>query len=198
MVSWRAMALTTSMPCRRPLVLPLQFLICRGRWRRWSSNPARTLSSSRIRRSQGKNSLLPMGCAIRDLRPRIGANRPICVFHVDQPSNDFNSLFEVLTSDPSRYELSQANVFPCAVRRSFYEQVLPSQSVHLGWSSSAAMAQPSSVTHPRPLLVCPQHWNCTGGVRNSGSGRLGKLSLVAGARDEAWRSHGGCTTHSPG
>jgi hypothetical protein len=89
--------------------------------------------------SQGKNSLLPMGCAIRNLRPRIGANRPICVFHIDQPSNDFNSLFEVLTSDPGRYELNQANVFPCAVGRSFYEQVLPSESVHLGWSSNAAM-----------------------------------------------------------
>jgi hypothetical protein len=89
--------------------------------------------------SQGKNSLLPIGCAIRNLRSRIGANRPICVFHVDQPSNDFNSLFEVLSSDPGRYELNQANVFPCAIGRSFYEQVLPSESVHLGWSSNATM-----------------------------------------------------------
>ena len=89
--------------------------------------------------SQGKNSLLPMGSAIRNLRPRIGASRPICIFHVDQPSNDFNSLFQALTSDPGRYELNQANVFPCAIGRSFYEQVLPSESVHLGWSSNAAM-----------------------------------------------------------
>jgi hypothetical protein len=89
--------------------------------------------------SQGKNSLLPIGSAIRKLRQCIGADRPICVFHVDQPSNDFNSLFEVLTSDQGRYEVNHTNVFPCAVGRSFYEQVLPAESVHLGWSSNAAM-----------------------------------------------------------
>lgn len=89
--------------------------------------------------SQGKNSLAPVGTAIRNLRPRIGPNRPVCVFHIDQPSNDFSSLFEVLSSDPDRYVLNQANVFPCAIGRSFYEQVLPPGSVHLGWSSNAAM-----------------------------------------------------------
>ena len=30
-------------------------------------------------------------------------------------------------------------MFPCAIGRSFYEQVLPPESVHLGWSSNAAM-----------------------------------------------------------
>jgi hypothetical protein len=125
--------------------------------------------------SQGKNSLLPMGCAIRNLRPRIGANRPICVFHVDQPTNDFNSLFEVLTSDPSRYELSQANVFPCAVGRSFYEQVLPSQSVHLGWSSSAAMWL-SRV----PSLIPGHFWS----VRSTGTARAAFETQAA----EDWES----------
>jgi hypothetical protein len=89
--------------------------------------------------SQGKNSLAPVGSAIRNLRSRLGPDRPIFVFHIDQPSNDFSSLFEVLSSDPDRYVLNQANVFPCAIGRSFYEQVLPPESVHLGWSSNAAM-----------------------------------------------------------
>jgi hypothetical protein len=89
--------------------------------------------------SQGKNSLAPIQIAIRNLRPRITPNRPIIVFHVDQPSNDFNSLFEVLSSDPDRYALDGANVFPCAIGRSFYEQVLPPDSVHLGWCSYAAV-----------------------------------------------------------
>src|SRR5215469_17458159 len=40
--------------------------------------------------SQGKNSMVPMDIAIRGLRLRIGTNRPISVFHIDQPSNDFN------------------------------------------------------------------------------------------------------------
>jgi hypothetical protein len=89
--------------------------------------------------SQGKNSVAPIGIAIGNLRPRLGPDRPIFVFHIDQASNDFNSLFEVLSSDPHRYVLNQANVFPCAVGRSFYEQVLPPESVHLAWSSNAAM-----------------------------------------------------------
>ena len=53
--------------------------------------------------SQGKNSLIPMQVAIRILRNRLGPNRPISVFHIDQASNDFNSLFEVLDADPDRY-----------------------------------------------------------------------------------------------
>jgi hypothetical protein len=89
--------------------------------------------------SQGKNSLAPMTLAIQNLRPRLQRERPILVFHVDQPSNDFNSLFEVLSSNPDRYSLDDANVFPCAIGRSFDEQVLPSGSVHLGWCSYAAI-----------------------------------------------------------
>jgi hypothetical protein len=89
--------------------------------------------------SQGKNSLVPMQIAIKGLRNRVGANRAIFVFHVDQPSNDFRTLFEVLDSDPDRYGLDEPNVFPGAIGRSFYENVLPPGSVHLGWSSYAAV-----------------------------------------------------------
>ncbi len=89
--------------------------------------------------SQGKNSLTPMRVAIGNLRPRLGPNRSILVFHIDQPSNDFNTLFEVLDADPDRYTLDEPNVFPCAIGRSFYERVLPPHSVHLGWSSYAAV-----------------------------------------------------------
>jgi hypothetical protein len=89
--------------------------------------------------SQGKNSLVPMQIAIRNLRQRVGPDRPICVFHVDQPSNDFNSLFEVLDTDQDRYMQGEPNVFPCAIGRSFYERVLPPDSVHIGWCSYAAV-----------------------------------------------------------
>jgi hypothetical protein len=89
--------------------------------------------------SQGKNSMLAMQVAIRTLRNRLGPNRPISVFHIDQPSNDFNTLFGVLNADPDRYVLDDSNVFPSAIGRSFYENVLPPGWVHLGWSSFAAM-----------------------------------------------------------
>jgi SAM dependent carboxyl methyltransferase len=89
--------------------------------------------------SQGKNSLLPMQVAIRALRGRLGPNCPISVLHIDQPSNDFNTLFEVLQADPDRYVLDDPNVFPGAIGRSFYESVLPPRSVHLGWCSYAVL-----------------------------------------------------------
>ena len=89
--------------------------------------------------SEGKNSMAAVQFAIRRLRKRIGAKRPIFVYHVDQPSNDFKSLFEVLHADPNRYVADEPNVFPAAIGRSFYENVLPPGSVHLGWSSYAAV-----------------------------------------------------------
>jgi hypothetical protein len=89
--------------------------------------------------SQGKNSLVPMQLALRVLRQRVGTTRPIFVFHIDQPSNDFNTLFEMLAADPDRYALNDPNLYPGAIGRSFYENVLPPGSVHLGWSSYAAV-----------------------------------------------------------
>jgi long-chain acyl-CoA synthetase len=89
--------------------------------------------------SQGKNSFAPMRTAIRALRARLGPHRPIFVVHIDQAANDFNTLFDVLHADPDRYALDDPNVFPSAIGRSFYEQVLPPDHVHLGWSSYAAV-----------------------------------------------------------
>lgn len=89
--------------------------------------------------SQGKNSQAPMQAAIVGLRNRIGPDRAISVFHIDQPMNDFNSLFAVLHADPNRYVVDQSQVYPAAIGKSFYEAVLPPGSVHLGWSCYAAM-----------------------------------------------------------
>jgi hypothetical protein len=89
--------------------------------------------------SQGKNSLAPMHSAIRTLRAQAGTQRPILVAHIDQAANDFNTLFEVLHTDPERYCADDLNVFPSAIGRSFYESVFPKKYVHLGWSSYAAV-----------------------------------------------------------
>jgi len=89
--------------------------------------------------SQGRNSLAPIRRAIEVLRTRAGSERPILVYHEDLPANDFNALFELLDEDPESYALNGANVFPCAIGRSFYQSVLPPDHVHLGWSSYAAM-----------------------------------------------------------
>ncbi|MBV8486106.1 MAG: SAM-dependent methyltransferase [Verrucomicrobia bacterium] len=87
--------------------------------------------------SEGRNSLGPMAAAIRVLRDRLGPDRAVSVVHTDLPGNDFTALFQILASDPDSYSRADPTVFPCAVGRSFYEQILPSSSVTLGWSSWA-------------------------------------------------------------
>ena len=87
--------------------------------------------------SQGHNSLLPVGVAIAALRQRVGRERAICVAHTDLPGNDFSALFQVLATDPDSYLRGDPAVFPSAVGRSYFDQILPSESVTLGWSSWA-------------------------------------------------------------
>jgi hypothetical protein len=87
--------------------------------------------------SQGQNSLAPMRAAIATLRRRVGADRPISVVHADMASNDFSTLFATLENDPDSYLISDPATFATAVGRSFYRQILPPESVTLGWSSWA-------------------------------------------------------------
>src|SRR5579875_2023677 len=89
--------------------------------------------------SQGRNSLAPMRAGIDACRARTGPDRPIIVYHEDLPLNDFNTLFAVLATDPESYLVNRPHVFAAAIARSFFEAVLPANSVHLGWSSYAAM-----------------------------------------------------------
>ena len=96
--------------------------------------------------SQGKNSLAPMRAAIRCLRTRTGSERSIIVVHVDQHANDFNALFDVLHSDPERYSMDDANVFPSAIGRSFYENVFPKST---STSGGAPMPQSGSAEFRR-------------------------------------------------
>ena len=87
--------------------------------------------------SQGHNSLAPVLAAIRVLRQRFGQDRAIMVVHTDLPENDFTALFQTLITNPESYLRKDAAVFPSAIGRSFYEQILPSVSVTVGWSSWA-------------------------------------------------------------
>lgn len=85
----------------------------------------------------GYNSLLPISAAIRILRQRTRANHAILIAHTDVADNDFTALFTTLSDDPDSYLHQDALSFPCAVGRSFYNQILPSSSIALGWSSWA-------------------------------------------------------------
>jgi hypothetical protein len=85
--------------------------------------------------SEGHNSMAPISAAIRTFRERIGSARAIMVFHTDLPENDFGALFQTLLIDPDSYLLTDSAIFPSVIGRSFYEQLLPSTNVTLGWSS---------------------------------------------------------------
>jgi hypothetical protein len=83
----------------------------------------------------GRNSLEPMRVAVRALRHRAGAGRPICVVHNDLPANDFAALFDLLANDPGSYLHGDPHVYPSAVGRSFFQSVVPPDSVTLGWTA---------------------------------------------------------------
>jgi SAM dependent carboxyl methyltransferase len=87
--------------------------------------------------SEGRNSLNPMAVAIDALRERVGLERAISVVHTDMAENDFTALFRTLANDPNSYLRGDAAVFCSAIGRSFYEQILPANSVTLAWSSWA-------------------------------------------------------------
>lgn len=85
----------------------------------------------------GHNSLLPLGAAIKVLGARIRQDQAVLVTHTDVPENDFTALFHTLAEDPDSYLHCHPATFCSAVGRSFYQQILPSDSVTLGWSSWA-------------------------------------------------------------
>jgi hypothetical protein len=87
--------------------------------------------------ASGHNSMAPMSAAIAVLRRRIAGDRAISVIHTDVPDNDFAVLFRAIENDPDSYRRGTAAVFSAAVGQSFYEQILPANSVTLGWSSWA-------------------------------------------------------------
>lgn len=85
--------------------------------------------------SQGRNSMLPMRIAIEELKRRTTQDRPIEVIHTDLPSNDFSALFNALGNDPNSYLKGLTNIFPSAIGRSYFQQIIPPNRVHLGWNT---------------------------------------------------------------
>jgi hypothetical protein len=86
--------------------------------------------------SQGRNSMRPMDRALTAILAHTGPDRDVMVVHVDQPHNDFASLFALLEGETS-YRRDRPRVFSAAIGRSFYEPLLPAGSLTFGWSSIA-------------------------------------------------------------
>lgn len=87
----------------------------------------------------GYNSMSPIGAAIDAIRGRTRIEHAVLVAHTDLPDNDFTALFHTLADDPDSYLQKDSATFSSAIGRSFYGQILPSNSVTLGWTSWAVM-----------------------------------------------------------
>jgi hypothetical protein len=85
--------------------------------------------------ASGHNSLLPIGAAIAVLRKRTRPEHSVLVTHTDVPDNDFTELFRTLSEDPDTYLKKDRSSFASAVGRSYYSQIVPSNSVNLAWSA---------------------------------------------------------------
>lgn len=110
-----------------------------------SSDPTAPLTIVDYGCSTGRNSLGPMTAAIDAIREH--SSRPINVIHTDLPDNDFAALFDTVWNHPDTY-ISRPDVFPMAVGKTFYDQLLPADSVTLGWCSWAVAwlsAPPASI-----------------------------------------------------
>ena len=71
------------------------------------------------------------------LRRRTRHDHAILVTHTDVPDNDFAALFQTVSEDPDSYLHTDTKCFTSAIGRSFYDQIVPSKTVNLGWSSWA-------------------------------------------------------------
>jgi hypothetical protein len=85
--------------------------------------------------SQGHNSMAPMGMAIDAIWRRVAGSTPISIIHTDLPENDFSSLFRTLVAADDSYLRKGGEIYFSAIGRSYFEQILPPDSVDLGWNS---------------------------------------------------------------
>lgn len=84
----------------------------------------------------GHNSMEPVRTVIDGIRGRASDDLAVSVFHTDIPTNDFDSLFTLLSS-PDSYLRGVSDVFAYAEGRSFYERLFPESQIHIGWNAIA-------------------------------------------------------------
>jgi hypothetical protein len=84
----------------------------------------------------GHNSMEPVQTIIDVVRRRGSDDLAVSVFHTDLATNDFDTLFELLSS-PDSYLRGTSNVFAYAAGKSFYERLFPASQIHIGWNAIA-------------------------------------------------------------
>jgi hypothetical protein len=102
------------------------------------TDPATPFTFTDIGCADGGTSLDMMRQVLAAVRAR-WPRRPICVVYTDQPRNDYNSLFRIvygLTPLPT-YLGELEDLYVLASATSFYKQILPAGTLHLGFSANA-------------------------------------------------------------
>jgi cyclopropane-fatty-acyl-phospholipid synthase len=98
----------------------------------------------------GATSVHAVRTAIEAIRGR-DPSRPVQVIHNDVAGNDFTGLFAKVTGEDGYLGIGGAPIFAGAAVGSFFDQVLPSGTAHLGMCSNAAhwlRRQPEGVDIP--------------------------------------------------
>ena len=78
--------------------------------------------------SQGLNSMPMIDFVLQKYEEHCKDPLEFMVYHEDQPSNDFISLFDTLHSDVS-YLKKRSNAYSAVISKSFYDRLFPSNSV---------------------------------------------------------------------
>ena len=84
--------------------------------------------------SEGKNSMIYFNTLLRLFRQ--SSNSEVFIIHTDLPDNGWGILHNLLNTSEESY-LKLLNTFYSTIGRSFYHQLLPNNSVHLGFSAFA-------------------------------------------------------------
>lgn len=81
--------------------------------------------------SEGFNSMVTFNTVLEQFRN--SSNTPIMVFHTDTEENCWETLFKTINHSTESYKRLK-NVYFSAIGTSFYNQLFPSNSIHLGYS----------------------------------------------------------------
>lgn len=88
--------------------------------------------------ADGATSIDMISAAIEAVRKR-SPSLPISVVHADQPLNDYNALMNVVhgLSEVESFLPRYEGIFPVVSATTFFRQILPPGSLHLGFSANA-------------------------------------------------------------
>lgn len=84
--------------------------------------------------SEGKNSMLTFAEAFAEFRKT--SDKAISLLHTDLPENSWSTVYNIINTSPESYTHIE-NIYYSTLGRSFFNQIVPSNSVHLGYSAYA-------------------------------------------------------------